>query len=235
MGIKPIFIILVDISGYTNFIRLHKISLLHAEKIIGELMESMMNEVESPVVVHEILGDAISLYAIDDGSSGLADRIYTQVDKYFAAFHEREAYLLRECGYCVCEACNKVRELKLKAILHRGDAAFTKVHTIQKISGETVITAHRLLKNKIPSNEYILATNDFVKTCQSFDQTGFEPHVENYDFLEPVDGFVKIFDSTEPIPAEVSTWRKLKFFLNIERYTLERLFGKSKLGFRNLP
>ena len=58
MGIKPLFIIIVDISGYTNFIRMHKVSLLHAEKIIGELMECMLDEVESPVVAHEILGDA---------------------------------------------------------------------------------------------------------------------------------------------------------------------------------
>ncbi len=41
--LKQIFIILVDISGYTNFIRMHKVSLLHAEKIIGELMESILD------------------------------------------------------------------------------------------------------------------------------------------------------------------------------------------------
>ncbi len=73
MGIKPILIILVDICGYTNFICMHKMSLLHAEKIIGELMESVLNEVELPVVAHEILGDAISLYALDDGSADSAD------------------------------------------------------------------------------------------------------------------------------------------------------------------
>ena len=67
------FIILFDISGYTNFIRMHKVSLLHAEKIIGELMESFLDAVEAPVIAHEILGDAISLFALDDGSSNLAD------------------------------------------------------------------------------------------------------------------------------------------------------------------
>ena len=49
------------------------------KKIIGELMESMIAEVESPIVVHEILGDAISLYAIDDGSPDLANKIYIQL------------------------------------------------------------------------------------------------------------------------------------------------------------
>ena len=235
MGIKPLFIIIVDISGYTNFIRLHKMSLLHAEKIIGELMECMLDEVELPVVAHEILGDAISLYALDNSSPDLADNIYLQLEKYFQAFREREAYLLRECGYCICDACNKVGELKLKAILHSGKAAFTKVHDIQKISGEDVITAHRLLKNSIPSKEYILVTDSFLDKCQSFDKTDFVNHVEHYDHLEPIHGLVKNFEPVEPIPGGISPWRKLKFFMKLESHMFSRLFGKKKLEYKHLP
>lgn len=235
MEIKPLFIIIVDISGYTNFIRMHKTSLLHAEKIIGELMECMLDEVESPVVIHEILGDAISFYAVDDGSPDLAENIYQQLNNYFQAFHKREAYLMRECGFCICDACNNVGELKLKSILHSGTAAFTKVHDIQKISGEDVITAHRMLKNSIPSNEYIFITNSFIEKCQSFDKTEFREHVEHYDHLEPVRGLVRIFDETEPDLKKVSNWDKFLFFLKIEGYMFSRLFGKSKLEYRNLP
>lgn len=235
MSVKPLFIIIVDISGYTNFIRLHKMSLLHAEKIIGELMESMLKEVEFPVVAHEILGDAISLYALDDGSPDLADNIYKQLEKYFLAFHSREAYLLRECGYCICEACNKVGELKVKAILHSGEAAFTKVLNIQKISGEDVITSHRLLKNSIESDEYILVTNSFLDKCQSFDKNGFEKHVEHYDSLGAVHGLVRNFEPMELVQEVVSPLKKIKFFLKVEGHMFARLFGKAKLEFRNLP
>jgi hypothetical protein len=234
MSIKPLFIILVDISGYTNFIRLHKMSLLHAEKIIGELMECMLDEVEAPVVAHEILGDAISLYAIDDGSPDLANSIYKQLEKYFSAFRTREAYLLRECGICTCEACNNVGELNLKAILHSGVAAFTKVRDIKKISGEDIITAHRLLKNSIPSDEYIFMTNSFLDKCQSFDRTEFVEHDELYD-VGPVHGLVKNFKSVETVPEVVSLMKKLKFFMKIEYYMFARLLGKAKLEFRNLP
>ena len=234
IGVKPLFIILVDISGYTNFIRMHKVSLLHAEKIIGELMECMLDEVELPVVAHEILGDAISLYAIDDGSPDLADSIYLQLEKYFLAFRKREAYLLRECGYCICDACNKIGELKLKAILHSGKAAFTKVRDIQKISGEDVITAHRLLKNSIQSDEYILVTNSFLERCQSFEKTDFENHVEHCDGVGPVHGLVKNFESVEAVKEAVSSWKKFKFLMKVERHMIVRLFGKKKLEFRNL-
>ena len=235
MGIKPIFIILVDISGYTNFIRLHKMSLLHAEKIIGELMESILDQVEFPVVAHEILGDAISLYALDDGSPDLADNIYLQLEKYLLAFHKREAYLLRECGYCICDACNNVGQLKIKAILHSGEAAFTKVRDIQKISGEDVIITHRLLKNSITSDEYILVTNSFVDRCQFFSKTGFEKHVEHYDGLGPVHGLVRNLESAEEVLEAVSPWRKFKFLMKVERHMFARLFGKAKLEYRNLP
>ena len=235
MGIKPIIIILVDISGYTNFIRLHKMSLLHAEKIIGELMESILDEVELPVVAHEILGDAISLYALDDGSPDIADNIYLQLEKYLLAFHKRESYLLRECGYCICEACNNVGQLKVKAILNSGEAAFTKVRDIQKISGEDVITTHRLLKNSIASDQYILVTNSFADRCQSFSKTGFEKHLEHYDGLGPVYGLVRNLESVEEVQEVVSPWRKLKFFMKVEGHMFARLFGKAKLEFRNFP
>jgi len=235
MSIKPLFIIIVDISGYTNFIRLHKMSLIHAEKIIGELMESILDEVELPVVAHEILGDAISLYALDDGSPDLADKIYLQLEKYFLAFNKREAFLIRECGYCICEACNNVGQLNVKAILHSGEAVFSKVRDIDKISGEDVIISHRLLKNSIKSDEYILVTNSFLERCQSFDKTHFEKHVEQYDKLGSVHGMVRIFEAVEAQEVDISTWQKLKFFVKIEGYMFSRLFGKEKLEFRNLP
>lgn len=235
MSIKQIFIILVDISGYTNFIRMHKVSLLHAEKIIGELMESILDAVEAPVIAHEILGDAISLYALDDGSSNLADGIYDQLEKYFQAFREREAYLLRECGFCSCEACNNVGRLKLKAILHAGEAAFTKIRDIQKIAGEDVIIAHRMLKNSIPSDEYILATESFLSKGRSLDPADFESHVEEYAGVGTVHCAVKNFEPVEKTPEPVSAWQKLKFLVMIDRYMVSRLIGKAKPEFRNLP
>ncbi len=198
-------------------------------------MECMLDEVEAPVVVHEILGDAISLYALDDGSPGLADSLLLQVDKYFQAFRKREAYLLRECGLCVCEACIKVKELKVKAILHSGQAAFTKVHEIQKISGEDIITAHRLLKNSIPSDEYIFVTNAYLNRCQSFDSRGFESHTEQYDVIGTIHGKVKNFEPVEIAVNAISGWEKLKFTMKVQGYVLARIFGKPQPEFRNLP
>jgi hypothetical protein len=234
MEIRRIYIILVDISGYTRFIRFHKVSLLHAEKIVGELMESILAQVKEPVIAHEILGDAISLYAIDDGAPGQADRIYHDLNLYFSAFREREASLISACGLCKCDACKQVGQLKLKAILHKGEAAFTMVHNTRKISGEDVIISHRLLKNSIQSNEYILMTRAFADQCEMLDSSSLIKSVEHCDGIGDVQVLVRDFEG-EFQPAPVSVSKKLRDFLMIEGDMIRRLFRPGKYTFRNLP
>jgi len=46
---------------------------------------------------------------------------------------------------------------------------------------------------------------------------------------------VRNFESEEAIPVVVSPWKKLKFFMKVERYMFARVFGKAKLEYRNLP
>ena len=234
MTLRPIFIILVDISGYTKFIRYHKTSLLHAEKIVAELMEAVLAKVEVPIVAHEILGDAISLYAIDEGIPGQPDTIYQQLQKYFEAFWNREASLISACNLCECDACRQVGRLKLKAVLHAGEAAFTKVLQADKISGEDVIIAHRLLKNSVPSNEYILMTDAFVQRCDSLDLTMLVPCIETCDDIGQVQAYYCNLDKTGPPPL-VSLQSKLADFFRIEGYMIRRWFREGKYQYRNLP
>ena len=206
MELKSIFILIVDISGYTRFIKKHRISLLHAEKIIGELMEAVLDKVETPVVAHEILGDAVSLYAEDSGEPGMADAIYRQTLQYFASFRDKEAMLVSDCQVCDCSACIEVGKLKLKAILHVGEAAFTKVRDIQKISGETVILAHRLLKNTIPSDEYILMTRTFADRCRTLlgGEEALVPHTEDCEGIGPVEVLVKNYEEQQLTPVKLN-------------------------------
>lgn len=233
--IKPIFIILLDISGYTRFIKIHKVSLLHAEKIIGELMESILDQVEVPVMAHEILGDAISLYAIDEKIPGQADKIYEHLHDYFKAFWKREAHLISECSLCSCTACMEVGKLKLKAILHYGEAVFTKVHNIQKISGSDVIMSHRLLKNSILSKEYILMTENFVNQCSLPDTKSLNVQHEKYEDIGEINIFVKNFEDTPLVPANISFWKKLRTLLRIDGYMISRLWRQNLLKYNNLP
>ncbi len=226
--------ILVDISGYTRFIQYHKISLLHAEKIIGELMESILRQVKAPVIAHEILGDAITMYALDEGVVGQADSIYTQLQHYFEAFQDCEARLISACTLCRCHACQQVGRLKLKAILHHGHAAFTHVHTTRKISGFDVIMSHRLLKNTLPSKEYILMTSTFFDQCQEVPASTLIAHQETYDDVGRIQLYAKILDQ-DIRPARMNLLRKIWYFFPFETYLIKRLFIPNPKQYRNMP
>ncbi|MDX1408618.1 MAG: DUF2652 domain-containing protein, partial [Saprospiraceae bacterium] len=225
-----------------RFIKQHRISLLHAEKIIGELMEAILDQVETPVVAHEILGDAVSLYAEDSGEPGMADNIYAQTLKYFASFQEKEAMLVSDCQICECSACLEVGKLKLKAILHAGKAAFTRVRDIRKISGEPVILAHRLLKNSIPSDEYIIMTRAFADRCTTLPdgEDALVPYTEQCEGIGPVEIMVRNFEEREITPVPLSRFQKFRKMMKLTYYTSPRvILGKAfpgkKKEFRNLP
>ncbi len=70
------FIVLVDISGYTKFIRSHnaqKIPFIgkqlarktesHAEHIISDLLEKVITELEGTLTVNKLEGDAVLFYS----------------------------------------------------------------------------------------------------------------------------------------------------------------------------
>src|SRR5579871_1510013 len=73
--LHSVALVLIDISGYTRFTKLHRLSALHAEQIIGELLESIIQRSSPPLLVHEILGDAVSFYAESDGSAALVQEV----------------------------------------------------------------------------------------------------------------------------------------------------------------
>lgn len=58
MELIQAFIILIDISGYTKFIHKHRVSLIHAERIITELLESVIDASEHPLILNKLQGDA---------------------------------------------------------------------------------------------------------------------------------------------------------------------------------
>src|SRR6185295_17451517 len=59
---------------------------------------------------------------------------------------------------CPCKACREISNLKLKFVAHHGPLDEMKVGHFVTISGTEVIIAHRLLKNSVPSHEYLLLT-----------------------------------------------------------------------------
>lgn len=160
---RRVILVIADISGYTRFTRLHRLSQAHAESIICELLEAVIAQTKHPLKLHEFLGDAASFYALSDGTPATAREVFDQVDRLCEAFKERSGELTGECSLCVCGACRTAGTLRLKVIIHEGEAVITRLRDFERVSGEDVILAHRLLKNSIPAHEYVAVTDGFLR------------------------------------------------------------------------
>jgi hypothetical protein len=234
MELKQTFLVIADISGYTKFIRKHRFSLIHAEHIISELLESVIKTAASPLVLHELEGDAVTFYAISDGSQSMAQDICCQVQQFFEAFRKRERELVSDCSTCDCEACTNVGQLKLKAILHHGEAVFTRLRHFDKVAGEDVILTHRLLKNSIQSNEYLLMTEAFYTLLGGLENQTPERRKEHCEGLGNVNIMVYYLSSPVQPPVKRSFWQKLITIMKRGVYVLKRLLIKPKKRYRNL-
>ena len=234
--LQKVFLVLLDISGYTRFIKFHKVSLIHAELIIDELLERVIAEVGPPLVVQELEGDAVYFYAVSDGTPEMARDVVAQVTRALVAFREREATLVSECSICLCQACKTVGRLTMKAVLHHGEAVFTRVRQFTKVSGEDVILAHVLLKASIERREYVLLTESMRALLGDLDDKPAELRTEDCGVLGQVN--VNVYypshHESRVVPSKVSFLSKLKMLLRVEWHLLKRLFAPASKRYRNV-
>ena len=163
MDIQPTCLAIADISGYTQFIRNRRTSLLHAEQIITDLLDAVIDQSQHPLLLNKLEGDAALLYARcgSDPARAAAD-VLGQASRFFDAFQTRQNQLIKAGdGGCGCDACTGIGTLRLKVILHLGDVLIKRVRHFEELAGEPVIIVHRLLKNSVDADEYLLMTDAF--------------------------------------------------------------------------
>ena len=146
------YVVLTDISGYTGFVRLHRTNAVHAEMVLTELLEATIDASSSPLQLNRIEGDGIVFFAAAAATTQVAGDILRQVLKLLRAFALKERELV-SCNMCVCDACNSISGLKMKAILHHGTVGVKRVKQFEELTGEDVIVAHRLSKNAVQSDQ----------------------------------------------------------------------------------
>ncbi|HUF09752.1 MAG TPA: DUF2652 domain-containing protein [Rhodothermales bacterium] len=163
----PTLIFIPDIGGFTRFVKQTEIT--HSRHIIQELLEVLIDANEIDLVVSEIEGDAVLFYR--SGKTPTAGELLDQVQGMYTAFH---AHLKRYevLRICQCGACQSAGGLKLKFVVHYGDVALGQIKDYQKLFGEDVISAHRLLKNQIPVGEYALFTDNLMMACNTWSDIG---------------------------------------------------------------
>ena len=223
MRLTHAFLVIVDISGYTSFITQRTIGLLHAEQIITELMESVIDRAAHPLVVNKLEGDAALLYGeCTAGDVAAAQDVFAQVKAFFPAFH---ACLLRQReqrAHCSCEACTGIDHLDLKAFVHVGEIAIKQVRQFQELAGEDVILVHRLLKNSVPSRHYVLMT-EAARAAAALDAATLVQHPEQLEGVGIVELWLSEpaaipFDLPEsPKAAAASAAARVPFFHHLDQ------------------
>jgi class 3 adenylate cyclase len=194
---RELVLVLADISGYTRFMLENQTSAVHGQLCITTLIETMLREVDIPLQLQEIEGDALFLYAAHPGDAAgwrdVLSQVRIKLPRFFKAFIE-QMVPAAEATPCPCAICRNAKELKLKVIVHVGRAVFHEIAGRPQVSGADVILAHRLLKNSQPNREYLLLTEAAYRQFGREMGVDFEEGAESYEGFGPVRTFVQRLD-----------------------------------------
>ena len=163
-------ILIPDISGFTDFTSATAID--HSAHIITELLELIVESNETDFTLAEIEGDAVLLYR--KGEPLGREQLVDQCLRMFSNFHKRLMVIERDM-VCQCGACETASKLTLKFIAHFGYLKEIKVAQFVKATGVDMIIAHRLLKNDVNSDEYILMTEP---CCDAVGHANHDPMLQ---------------------------------------------------------
>jgi len=150
--------VIADIGGYTNYMRLHRLGLAHAQANTARLLEAVIDAVPDLELI-EIEGDAAFLSGPTSGASAATEAAAAM----HLAFHTEQQEMVA-LNLCSCSGCVQAGQLRLKCVAHVGDVAEQTIRDRTKLVGVDVILVHRLLKNPVPIDEYVLLSEELHRT-----------------------------------------------------------------------
>ena len=224
MANRTALLFLPDISGFTQFVRSTEIE--HSQHVIAELLELLIESNQLDLKLAEIEGDALFFYREELPT---AAEFFDQVKAMFKAFYEHLA-LLKTHRICPCNACLTAPDLELKIIAHAGPVEFIRVRDSVKPFGPQVIEAHRLMKNSIDSDSYLLISEPLAKALslpqQQPEFLDFATASETYDGGQ-VDYHYAIVNSSEldlepPNPIKVISFDRDPDFKFEQQFPVSR-------------
>lgn len=207
---KASLLFLPDISGFTEFVNSTEVS--HSQHVISELLEVLLDANSIKLQLAEIEGDALFFYKEEEVPS--MEMLLAQVEQMFTAFYSH-LKLLETNRICPCNACAMAPNLELKINAHSGELQFINVQNNRKPFGSEVIEAHRLMKNSVDSDNYVLVSkslseemgmrSNYMSMLYNFDEGQ-----DSYDG-KSVDYIYSIIDSDELKLKPFSQAKKVAF------------------------
>ena len=199
-----------DISGFTRFVQTTEVE--HSQHVIAELLEVLIGANTLDLELAEVEGDALFFYK--EEAIPTQENLLAQIETMFTAFYSH-LKLLENNRICPCNACAKAPNLELKIVAHSGALQFITVQSKRKPFGKQVIEAHRLLKNSVDSDNYVLigkslANEIGLRNNYSDKIFTFQAGTDHYDG-KSVDYFYSILNPDQLKLKPFSTGQKVTF------------------------
>jgi hypothetical protein len=224
-------LVLADIGGYTRFMKLHRMSLAHAQENTDRLLRAVVDAAPR-LRLADLEGDAAFLYVREPEDEAVASTIAALAGAMHRAFHG-EQERMSSLRMCLCDACCQVGELKVKFVAHLGDVVRQKIGRTEKLAGLDVILAHRLLKNSVPIPEYLLLTRPVLERCDDAVRKSAEPIEQELEGLGTEEVFyldVSGSEASPPAPPRITerlrhelglTLRSVPYYARLKRSRFE--------------
>ena len=185
-----------DISGFTNLVK--KIDMELGVSITKELLTTIIENNPLDLDISEIEGDTILYYKI--GNPIPVKELFGGFETILKNFQSK--YLQFK------EQHNIKTQLSLKLIVHYGPLFVYTIRNFTKLYGQTVIEAHKLLKNGAEQPNYMLVTDDYLRALGTIgDQVELPDWISSYQKCSVVQDLRKIcswyyYYSSEKQPLE---------------------------------
>jgi Protein of unknown function (DUF2652) len=213
-------LVIADIGGYTRFMKVHRINLAHAQHIVAQLLEAVIDGAGSKLKLAKLEGDAAFFYANAPVDPETAKRFLVSIRRSF--LRRRDEMSINRL--CTCDGCTQAGELRLKFVAHVGEVAFQKVKRYTELAGVDVILVHRLLKNSVPLTEYVLMSDALHEELAPALGSVATPIDEELEGLGHMKTYYVDLDSLAG-----------KHIVDIRASFLAKLFGWMRMTWRSIP
>jgi hypothetical protein len=233
-------LVIADIGGYTRFMRVHRVNLAHAQWVVAQLLESLIDAGEPKLKLAKLEGDAAFFYApmSDEPKPHELHVFEKRINDLRHAFLRKRGDLEKNPA-CNCDGCSQAGQLKLKFVAHLGEVMEQRVKRYRELAGVDVIFVHRLLKNKVPVPEYVLMSEPVVAGIHEDFKRLARPTLEQLEGLGEVTTHYVDFDDLVlalPEPEPASFWRRAWLWLRANALSIPYILGFRRAceGFRNM-
>jgi uncharacterized protein YndB with AHSA1/START domain/class 3 adenylate cyclase len=183
---ERVCLLIADISGYTSY--LAGVELDHAQDIIADLVGTVVTALRPDFRLAKLEGDAAFMEAPADALDG--SMLLDTIERCYFGFRRRRRDV-RQASACDCNACVRTPDLNLKFVVHHGQVLRQQMAGLEELIGSDVILVHRLLKNSVEEDAYVLLTQATIDATELEPmELGMRSITETYEHIGDVPAWV---------------------------------------------